>query len=527
MGKSNQTKVKEAKAEARNEVLAHLGFKFDNKGVPIPPPGWTLDKDGNPVPPKLPEKPTRTMPPRENLAAKRARRGNDASFSSPSPSDSSTSPSSSGPSPPNLGHSNPSNSGHYARPPAKQPTKAELALVQQKAIHDKKKGKIDKEMKQMIERVVREKLWRAVKFQNGPEERAKVTELLLDLADMEGFKKDVPADARNRATFIECYEGEVCKALNAHRNYVQGQLLKNAVTPWVEGPGNGKCPSEEQMKALNIRALDPENPDDYALWEWWHLEAMAQAVGFRSGWDTNKRLYVTIGKGAPPNNKRSKYIPCSTEAIAQTIIANNRGRWEETHKLKQSKKWRHIKEFRPTGRVHYKPDGKTLDYDVEEKESQTKGAILYLNDPKYHPIWSKSDGGQGTSDAGWDPEGREFFQETAKANYEARKKKEFHKVEAKMLDKLRAKKGIQGGTPEEEARLKAQSDKRKAQMEKCKDLKAMDYDLSESEFEFEDSGDEAENAGDDDATVGNDPDSSGEAVEENEGAGEEDEGAQE
>jgi hypothetical protein len=450
-----------------------IGFKFDDKGNCTPPDGWTFDTKGRPVqiaPVAVAQEP----------AAKRPKVASAGESLAPRASD----------------------SGQSAAQITGKSDKTDAAVAAALAKRSKKESKANKEMVKMIKCEVKTKAWRICKFQNGPNQRRKATTFVLNLLNLPNYQADVPADSGRREEWIRGYENEVCKAINEVRNYVQGRIMDDCAYPWIRAHG-GKLPSKERMKALNIRDLDPEKPEDFELWKWWHTKVMARACGHRAGWDPNKNQYLTIGKGAPPDDPKKPYIPPTTEGIAQVIFENNRDKWPATVKLMDSDTYPTGATYRPTGTVKRNKDD-SLFFQHELKQTR-KGPVVWMNDPIYHGKYSLTDCGQ-QSDSGWSAEGRLFFQDATKENQAARKTPKFHKVEAKMLAKLKKELGITGNSPEEQAAIESQEKKRTSQKEVCEGLEEMEYE-EEEDLELED---------DDEATVGEDDPEAG-----SEGGGEE------
>jgi len=375
-------------------------------------------------------------------------------------------------------------------------SKALEALSTQMAIQSKKKGgtSASKELVSLIERTVKEDTWRVVKFQNTPKERRDLTVMVLNKLNLPGFQLGKAEDEENRANWINAYEGIVCKSLNGHRNYVQNRIMLNAGYPWIRGPGKGplptdkgKMPSKERMHALNIRDLDPESDADYALWKWWHTQVMPPAVGHRKGWGPDRYCYLTIGRGAPPNAPKKLYVPPSTEAIAQAMVENSRSKWENTVELMNSGRFEAGCVYRPTGKINRNADG-SLAFDCVLKVTKLGVKTVHMNDPKHHGKHTLTTMGQ-TIESGWNADGRKFFQEAETANRAARKKGKFHRVEKKMLAKLKEELHIQGNSPDEEAALKAQEKKRAAAAAvPAEPLEEMTF-LEEEDLELEDDDD--------------------------------------
>ena len=289
---TNMAQSDKQKAKVYREHMVAAGFKFDKQGQPIPPDTQTGSSSNDENAPRPPKKARTSDTQAAEIEASASKSG------------------------------------------AVHPSKAMKALAEQLAITDKKTGKdtAGKEMAKLIERTVKEDIWRVVKFQNTPNERRNATKLCLNALNMPGFKADNPDDAKRREDWIRAYESTVCKCLNSLRNYVQSQIMNEAGYPWIRHADNkeGKLPSEDRMKALNVRDLDPENKEDYELWKWWQTKAIPKASGHRKGWDRNKFCYLTMGRGAPPNAPKKLHVPPSTEAIAQAMIDNSRSKWENT-----------------------------------------------------------------------------------------------------------------------------------------------------------------------------------------------------
>ena len=123
---------------------------------------------------------------------------------------------------------------------------------------------LNKQMVSKITFAVERNLWHILKFTNSNEVKAKAYNYVYNVVFAKDKKK--LEDMSFRKNWIATYKGTVIKAMNAHRNYLQGRA-KNSIKPYHKK--TKKVPTNDDIKKCIMRDIDVENDDDYDLFEWY------------------------------------------------------------------------------------------------------------------------------------------------------------------------------------------------------------------------------------------------------------------
>lgn len=363
------------------------------------------------------------------------------------------------------------------------PTRAEAEMEEQLAYVNKraKKGiKADDNMGKLIHTTIKNKTMRKIKFAHGESKQRHALEVLKDLNLGPNFTGDTPEAKAKQQTWVKAYVGTCTSKLNGLRNYAQARV-QNAANKWMD-THNGMLPTLRQLEDIINRKLDPKNQDHMELMIWWVEDVLPMAAGNQFDWSDEKKYYVTVSNGAPPDAPSQKYVPPSTEAIAVAFIENCRTRWEKVWELKSQHTYPGRTKFVANPRLEYKVTTDTngnqtvtneLAYEI--RAHPTKTDTVQLNDPKYQGQYTRTDLGQST-DSGWTKAGRKAFMRWKNANKAARETQQSTNLEEEALKLMRERKGIKAENATEE-RLRLRREQHKAAQE--------DDEESDVEMEFD------------------------------------------
>lgn len=250
--------------------------------------------------------------------------------------------------------------------------------------------------------------------------------------------------------FIVSYGDDVPSSLNGLRQYCQ-QNVKKVADEFMRKDPNNKLPTQEEMEKLisrNFKASDARMMD---LYEWYWDTLLPQVVGNTFDWHIRNRCFSHLssarhgddiddneasddGENPPPY-----LVTPSTEVMAYLFIDNHRAAWE--HQI--SKK---------LANAHY--NGKDKDKEMPEAK------------------WTINTCGRKKI-GGWLPKARKEFKRLKALNHAGRAKATTEGLDAALLKKLKAAKGITVATA---AEMGAKKRKRKKEEEEEEELTASDLE---------------------------------------------------
>lgn len=355
-----------------------------------------------------------------------------------------------------------------------------MAYVNKRAKKSKGSGRTE-HMEKLIHTTIKNKTMRKIKFAHGESKERHALEVLKDANLGPNFMGDSPQAVANRETWVTAYTGMCTSKLNGLRNYAQGQVHK-ACVKWMD-THNGMLPTLDRLEAIISRTLDPNNQDDMALMQWWVENVLSMAAGNQYDWSDDKKYYMTVSKGAPPDAPNQKHVPPSTEAIAVAYIENCRVRWEKVWELKRANTYPGRTKFLANTTIEYKTvtdaNGNCTATDklaYEVRAHPEKADTVQLNSPEYQGKYTRTDLGQ-SSDSGWTRAGRKAFMRWMHHNKQARGTQNSQDLEEAVLKLMREGKGIVAQTAAEE--------KLRKRREKYKEGQESEDDESDVEIEFD------------------------------------------
>jgi hypothetical protein len=342
---------------------------------------------------------------------------------------------------------------------ARIPTPVEAEMEEQMAYMNKRAKKTKGSgsgdyMSKLIHTTIKNKTMRKIKFAHGSNKERHALEVLKDANLGAKFTGDSPESVAYRERWVTAYMGVCTSKLNGLRSYAQGQVSK-ACFKWMDAH-NGKLPPLERLEAIIQRTLDPTIDEDLALMKWWVEDVLPMAAGNQYDWSDEKKYYMTVSNGAPPDAPKQKYVPPSTEAIAVAFIENCRVRWEKVWELKRANTFPGRTKFLANTTLDFKEvtdkDGNTtktneLAYDV--RAHPKKRDTVQLNSPAYQGKYTRTDIGQ-CSDSGWSKAGRKAFMRWMHHNKQARLTQNSVDLEEAVLKLMREGKGIVAQSAAEE-----------------------------------------------------------------------------
>jgi len=364
--------------------------------------------------------------------------------------------------------------------PVEAEMEEQMAYINKRAKKAKGSGNGDY-MGKLIHTTIKNKTMRKIKFAHGESKRRHALEVLKDANLGAKFMGDSPESEAYRDKWVTAYIGTCTSKLNGLRSYAQGQVSK-ACSKWMD-THNGKLPTLDRLEAIISRTLDPKNQDDLALMKWWVEDVLPMAAGNQYDWSDEKKYYMTVSNGAPPDAPNQKHVPPSTEAIAVAFIENCRVRWEKVWELKRTNSFPGRTKFLANTTLDFKEvtdkDGNTtktneLAYDI--RAHPKKHDTVQLNSPAYQGKYTRTDLGQ-SSDSGWSKVGRKAFMRWMHHNKQARDTQNSADLEEAVLKLMREGKGIVAQTAAEE--------KLRKRREKYKEGHESEEDESDVEIEFD------------------------------------------
>jgi len=194
-----------------------------------------------------------------------------------------------------------------------------------------KQKKAKKGMENLIYDVVRNHLFRIIKFIPNPEVQAiamKKVRKWLNFLAMQGNSLEAQKLIND---FDETNGALVTRLLNEHPSYVTSQV-KDVMHKWFLAHSNTLSTSEEVIVLLTRDfALQGDAPgldeEDYNKLRWYIAEFLPKARGTQADWGPEDHLYKAVQKGAPPKHPNRLYMTSTTEAFAVWVVENNREAW--------------------------------------------------------------------------------------------------------------------------------------------------------------------------------------------------------
>jgi len=194
-----------------------------------------------------------------------------------------------------------------------------------------KQKKAKKGMENLVRDVVRNHLFRIVKFIPNPEAQAiavKKVHKWLNFLAMQGNSLKAQQLIKD---FDETNGPLVTCLLNEHRSYVTSQIKGVVHKRFLAN--NNTLPTSEELIALLTRdfALQGDAPgldkEDYNKLGWCITEFLPKACDTQADWGPEHHLHMTVQKGAPRKCPKRLYVTSTTEAFAVSVVENNREAW--------------------------------------------------------------------------------------------------------------------------------------------------------------------------------------------------------
>jgi len=302
---------------------------------------------------------------------------------------------------------------------------------------------------------VKTHLWPTIKFSKGDAAQLNAALLVTRASGLPNKFDEAGRPTEEGRLFAERNMKAINDLLNSHRNYVQG-TLKTAMFAYMKKKNLDKPPPVDAF--LKILTRDPSLDED--LFEWYWDTFVYKATGNQKIWSHQHRYYGLLSSYGPPTKIKSRpYITSATEAFAVLIVDNCEHKWPLLFKAEQESQ------------------GKIVYYKEEVKEK--KAGFLYVNTKK-HPEWvgkyTEPEIGQ-VEDGGWTNQGLKRYIELRAMAEEGRKKPTTPALEQKILNKLRAKYGIEGDSYEEYMQRKRKGKGKELEANEALDDLYMDDDF--------------------------------------------------
>jgi len=278
---------------------------------------------------------------------------------------------------------------------------------------------------EQIKEMVQRKLWRVCKFVTGSADRFKVTEKILSL-----LKYDTDSNPEAEAKWIED-NGRACnKAVNEIRGYSVGELKKKFHQYWVYN--NKTLPPLLTLKACMNRTIDPKNPEEMLVWQFWVDKILDAACANKFDWNPSVRYYQTISHASDGegNTLFNMLMNPSTEAWAMVCIENYYEAWPKHFEWKVNN---------PHSKLPVSKKNRILGEGEEAFPKQK---------------WTDAHGGQQVY-CGWHVDSLQLYNTYKESNTAARQLARSTTLEEKILETLKKDNGIVGDKPRKKKQSKA------------------------------------------------------------------------
>jgi hypothetical protein len=241
-----------------------------------------------------------------------------------------------------------------ANPPVQVPVSHQngvgLAVVGARVAPAKSMEDENKDMLILIRKEVKHKIWRRLKFVTTEQRGRFLATCVRDSLQLLEHMGPSQEAKNKREEWLEKWHKATVSALNSHRNYVINRIRKACFRKYLLQDKD--IPPDDVIDSILKRDFsvtlstdtDSENSDENAqqedqkvmamrdFWLFWWDTLCSVAAGVAEHWGPEKRYYMTLSDGAPPDAPEDKYITPSTEAFLAIIIKSFRSRWIHTVK---------------------------------------------------------------------------------------------------------------------------------------------------------------------------------------------------
>jgi len=168
-----------------------------------------------------------------------------------------------------------------------------------------KQKKVKKGIENLVSDVVRNHLFRIIKFIPNPEAQAIAVEKVRKWLNFSAMQSHSLEAQQLIKDFDETNGPLVTRLINEHHSYVTSQIKDVMHKHFLAN--NNTLPTFEELIALLTRdfALRGDAPgldkEDYNKLRWYITEFLPKACGTQANWGPEHHLYMTVQKGAPPS----------------------------------------------------------------------------------------------------------------------------------------------------------------------------------------------------------------------------------
>ena len=295
--------------------------------------------------------------------------------------------------------------------------------------------------------IIKDKIWRTVKFINSDDQELKVAHMVLTELDNPKYLGDTPEAKKHRKEWIALYGQEVTKALNEHRSYVVAQIKKE-VTEFMDNHA-GNPPQTGTIMAM-LQRKEKMTEAQLEILVWWWDKVLPKATGNTKDWNDQKRYYNTISSCAPPNAPNKLHVTPSTEAFAVLSYEGFKTKWKSLYDLKKQHPGKRI--------ILKKPE-----YDANRKQINKAPVVnaesVEVFDEKFFGKYTVWDAGQSKY-GGYTEAGLIRFNTLKGENKKARDTDKGKEVEEEILEAVRDKLEKKAASWELEKKIKKQKVKK-------------------------------------------------------------------
>lgn len=201
-------------------------------------------------------------------------------------------------------------------------------------------------MHQLVTKKTKEEVYKTTKFIGSEGQLCTVTEHLMKILDLDCFENlEGSALIRAQEQWISNHKDTVRIAINAWRNYQQGELLK----VFKEYESNGKVadlPTKDEILQIVLRnGMADEDPDHERMRHLFDLywDELIPKVAGHNKWGPGKRHYKLMMEARVDNDpNKQKLVTSSDEAFLVVLWENCIDRWlvesEDAQLVAQGKK---------------------------------------------------------------------------------------------------------------------------------------------------------------------------------------------
>ena len=295
------------------------------------------------------------------------------------------------------------------------------------------KSSVNPSASSLIFEVFKSKIWQKVKFIGSNQDEVNVTERVMKVFPDPDLQEDSPKGAALRSEWMTNYSGEVLKAVNTTRSYVQSRVREVVFSRLEEAK---PLPNLMFLQMLMRREVDLNSPSQLEQAVWWWDVVMPRCTANQTHFSPKVRYFDIISRATSDNKTKKPDISASTEAFAAIVYQNSVQKWKRYYDLRKE---------HPGKSIEIKTKKNQAWCDEMNEITPKKWYVTVESFPDLLPKYTNPEAGQ-VARGGWNETGMKQHHEWKKQVEKARKTPDGIAMEERILAEMRRVNGINRGS---------------------------------------------------------------------------------